>query len=67
MVQQINFDVPSPETLAGIYVCVTGEEDLTVYPRKIEPIQIGRQADNGSAVDDNADSAKSADERRETR
>jgi hypothetical protein len=33
MSQQINFDLPSPQTLSGIYICVEGEEDVTVHPR----------------------------------
>jgi hypothetical protein len=48
MSQQINFDVPSPATLAGIYICVEGEEDVTVRPHQIQPIHIA-EAENGAS------------------
>lgn len=57
MTHQINFDVPSPETLAGIYVCIEGEEDLTVRPRQFQPIEIGVQQKNGDVSDDSRNSA----------
>jgi hypothetical protein len=41
MSKHIDFDVPCPETLAGIYLCVEADEDVTVRPRRIEPIEIG--------------------------
>jgi hypothetical protein len=51
MSQQINFDLPSPETLAGIYICVEGEEDVTVHPRQIQPIKVSSDPENGARHD----------------
>jgi hypothetical protein len=48
MSDAINFELPSPETLAGIYLCVEGEEDVTVRPRQIPPVQIGSKPANGA-------------------
>jgi len=49
MADRIDFELPSRETLAGIYVCIEGEEDLTVRPHQIEPIEIPAQPVNGAA------------------
>ena len=48
MSEHIDFNLPSPETLAGIYVCIEGHEDLTVRPRQIQPISIDTQRTNGA-------------------
>jgi hypothetical protein len=42
--QKINFDTPSPETLGGVYVCLEGQEDLTVRPRQIAPVHVDDHA-----------------------
>lgn len=38
--QKIDFDIPSPETIGGVYVCLEGQEDLTVRPRQIAPVHV---------------------------
>jgi hypothetical protein len=42
--QKINFDTPSPETIGGVYVCLEGEEDVTVRPRQIAPVHVDDHA-----------------------
>ena len=53
--QTINHDEPSPETLAGIYVCIDGPEEVLVRPGKhassvIEPENQGVCPNNGNSV-----------------
>lgn len=51
MPNPINFDLPSPETLAGIYVYIEGDEHLTVRPAQIQPVHISSQPENGTVKD----------------
>ena len=45
----IDHNVPSPETLAGIYICVEAEEEVLVAPRKTEhPNKAIRKNENGT-------------------
>jgi hypothetical protein len=67
MSNQIKFELPSPETLEGIYVLVEGQEDLTVRPKQIKPAQVGAQQGNGaaeSAVSDRPETAPGDQEKR---
>jgi hypothetical protein len=52
--KRINHERPSPDTLAGVYVCVEGEEEVLVAPRKDQrPAEKARR----KARKDSADAA----------
>jgi hypothetical protein len=44
-------DLPTPETLGGIYVCVEAKEDLTVVPGQIPPTLLPAELEpNGTGM-----------------
>jgi len=50
----IDHNVPSPATLAGIYICVEAEEEVLVAPRKAEqPNTLKRKIKNGAKDPEN--------------
>jgi hypothetical protein len=60
----IDHNVPSPETLAGIYICVEAEEEVLVAPRKPEqPNKLVRKTENGAKGPENKNGPAGGPER----